>query len=87
MNVRMLKTVLSDMPIPPILKALKGQEYHAKMNLYGAVSVWVPDHQAWLGVKPGEFQIIALTDDERRLLTREPPPLHVPPPKSIRKGG
>lgn len=70
-RVRMLKNVMSEFPGRVLhlgdacLVARKGEEYPAWVNSYGAVAAIVNlgDHTESLGVKPGEFEVIAWHHD------------------------
>lgn len=56
--VRLANAVYSDIPVGPRMVAQLGA-HHARMNQHGAVSVETPWKSGrWLGVKPGEFELI-----------------------------
>lgn len=61
MKIKMLKTVVTDMPIrlfrTPETKLIYGQIYQATANKNGAVS-GICENGVVLGVKPDEFEII-----------------------------
>lgn len=56
-RIKMAKTITSDFPFPPVLRALKDDVCDCWVNSHGAVAAILCDGQR-LGVKPYEFEVI-----------------------------